>query len=83
VCSARFGTRSAPLVAWLTVLTEPLLYGGCTTETDDDVMMDIELPFWIDASDVRVSINSSGVSIEVRNTLSIQRTYWRNRWGSC
>ncbi len=46
-------------------------------------MMDIELPFWIDTSDVRVSITSFGVSINVRNTSSMQRTFWRNRWASC
>ena len=66
-------------VALFTLLTI-LLYGGCAAETDDDVMMDIELPFWTDASDVRVSITPVAVSIEVRNTLSIHRTYWRNRW---
>ena len=52
---------------------------GCVAETDDDVMLELELPFWIDAGDVRVSVTSLGVSVEVRNTLSIQRTYWRNR----
>ena len=53
--------------------------GGCAAETDDDVTMELELPFWTDAGDVRVTITSCGVSVEVRNTLSIQRTYWRNR----
>lgn len=49
-------------------------------ETDDDVTMEIELPFWIDAADVRVHITDTQLQVDVRNTLSLQRVYWRNRY---
>jgi hypothetical protein len=42
-------------------------------------MVQIELPFWIDTEDVNVEFGSTVLQVEVRNTLTVQRTYWRNR----
>ena len=56
------------------------LRGMRVAETDDDVTMEIELPFWIDAADVRVHISDTQLQVDVRNTLSLQRVYWRNRY---
>ena len=56
-----------------------LIYDAQTAETADDVTMEIDLPFWIDAGDVCVKITSVGIAVDVRNTLSIRRTYWRNK----
>ena len=41
--------------------------------------MEIELPFWIDAGDVRVHITDKELRVDVRNTMSLRRVYWRNR----
>lgn len=48
-------------------------------ETDDEAILHIELPFWIDTEDVRVDIDEAGISIAVRGSLYLRRTYWRNR----
>lgn len=47
-------------------------------ETEEDAMVQIELPFWIDTEDVRVEFGATVLSVEVRNTMNVQRTYWRN-----
>ena len=49
-------------------------------ETDSEVMLEFELPFWIEEEDVDVRITDTGLTICVQNELSFQRTYWRNRW---
>ena len=59
-----------------------MTYDELTTETGDDVTIEIDLPFWIDASDIYVNITSLSITVDVRNTLSIRRTYWRNRYDS-
>jgi hypothetical protein len=50
------------------------------TETEDDVILEMNLPFWIDASDVRVDVTETDLTIDVRNTVHLHRTYWRNRY---
>lgn len=47
-------------------------------ETVDDAILQIELPFWIDPEDVMIDINSEGISANVRGSLQLRRTYWRN-----
>ena len=47
-------------------------------ETDEDVLLQIELPFWIDPEDVRVDIGEVDVTVEVRNAYSLKRRYWRS-----
>lgn len=47
-------------------------------EGNDDVLMEFELPFWIDRRDVFVDITASGVRVEVRNELTCARTFWEN-----
>jgi HSP20 family molecular chaperone IbpA len=48
-------------------------------ETDSEVTLEFELPFWIEEDDVQVDISSTQLSVTVRNELSFQRSYWRNR----
>ncbi|KAI7845861.1 hypothetical protein COHA_000595 [Chlorella ohadii] len=48
------------------------------SETQDDVIMEIELPFWIDPEDVSVRFGERELAVAVRNTLHLRRTYWRN-----
>lgn len=47
-------------------------------DSDDDVLLNFEVPFWIDADDVRVDITEEGIIVEVRNELFVKRTFWRN-----
>ncbi|KAK9831834.1 hypothetical protein WJX81_000048 [Elliptochloris bilobata] len=47
-------------------------------ESNDDVVMELVLPFWTDPEDVSVHIAAKGVSIRVRGSLDLRRTYWRN-----
>lgn len=51
----------------------------CTiTETDSEVTLEFELPFWIEEEDVQVDISSTQLSVFVRAELSFRRRYWRN-----
>lgn len=47
-------------------------------ESDDDVSLHFELPFWIDPEDVMVKFTEHQVRVHVRNTMDVRRTYWRN-----
>lgn len=51
----------------------------CRADTDGDVTLEFELPFWIEEEDVQVDISSTQLSVFVQNELSFRRTYWRNR----
>ena len=48
-------------------------------ESDADVMLEVELPFWIEAEDVRVQIAPDSLHVGVRNELNLQRSCWLNR----
>lgn len=48
-------------------------------ESADDVLLEIQVPFWIDADDVRVDIGEQQLHVYVRNTYCFCRTYWTNR----
>eukprot|EP00887_Chlorella_sp_A99_P002814 scaffold6.g2814.t1 len=48
------------------------------TENADDVVLELTLPFWIEAEDVRVDVGERELDVAVRNTLRVRRTYWRN-----
>ena len=47
-------------------------------EAEEEVVVQIELPFWIDADDVRVEVGPAALGVHVRNTLALRRAYWRN-----
>jgi len=49
------------------------LYDG-----EEDVVLHMELPFWIDPEDVYVRFGEEELEVHVRNTLHLRRTYWRN-----
>jgi len=47
-------------------------------ETNEDVTMEIQLPFWIDKEDCFVEITPRFVHVRVRNEVELFRTYWRD-----
>ncbi|KAI3436650.1 hypothetical protein D9Q98_006066 [Chlorella vulgaris] len=49
------------------------------SHTESDVLLEVELPFWIDPEDVNVRFTEHELVASVRNTLNLRRTYWRNR----
>ena len=50
-------------------------------EMEDEVVLDIEVPFWIESEDVKVVFRPHGLSVVVRNAASIEREYWsRYTW---
>ena len=50
-------------------------------ETEDDTILELQRPFWIDPSDVRVRVGEAALEVDVRGgALSLRRTYWRSRW---
>mmetsp|Transcript_9128 Transcript_9128/g.15666 ORF Transcript_9128/g.15666 Transcript_9128/m.15666 type:complete len:532 (+) Transcript_9128:380-1975(+) len=51
------------------------------TETEDEVVMEIKVPFWIDKGDVVVDITEKAITVEVRNQLQLQRTFWKVQEG--
>lgn len=51
-----------------------------TAESDSDILMEIPVPFHIEASDVHVDIGTHKLQVCVRNTLSFSRTYWAPRY---
>lgn len=54
---------------------------ACFAETEEDLSVEVMLPFWIDSGDVRVSVTETELKAVVRNTVSLRRTFWRNRLG--
>ena len=48
------------------------------TETEEEVILEFELPFWIDKDDCRVSIDSEKIRVRVRGEINLSRTYWRD-----
>ena len=42
----------------------------------DEVVLDFVLPFWTDSEDVKVAFRPMGLSVQVRNTISLHREYW-------
>lgn len=64
---------------------EHLSFIGChdpivlNADTDTDVTLEFELPFWIEEGDTQVDVTGTGLAVHVRNQLSFRRTYWRNR----
>ena len=52
---------------------------ACRAESDTDVLLEVDLPFWIYPDDVSVRILPDQLHITVRNELSLTRTYWQNK----
>ena len=48
------------------------------TETEEEAVLEIELPFWIDRSDCKVDIDDRQLSVKVRGEMNMTRTYWRD-----
>lgn len=47
-------------------------------ESDDDVTLTLALPFWTEAGDVRMRVGEAGLELDVRGSLHLRRTFWRN-----
>lgn len=41
-------------------------------------MLELDLPFWTDPDDVRVRITAKDLTISVRGSLDLRRSFWRN-----
>lgn len=64
-------------------LAQPAGPPSCAAETQDDVLLELELPFWIEREDVAVEFGREQLRVGVHNTLQLMRTYWRDRWAAC
>ena len=47
-------------------------------ESNDDAVLELDLPFWTDPDDVRVRITPRDVAVSVRGSLDLRRVFWRN-----
>jgi len=43
-------------------------------------VLEISIPFWIDAEDISVDISPDDLHVNVRNELDFHRACWKNRW---
>lgn len=49
-------------------------------ETKQEVMVEAELPFWVDSDDVRVSLQPDHLHVEIRGAdICCKRSYWKPR----
>ncbi len=48
------------------------------SEDVDNVILEFQVPFWIESDDVKVEITPRELTVWVRNELSVSKTYWRN-----
>lgn len=46
-------------------------------ESDEDVVLEVVLPFWIAPEDVRVEFGDARLVVDVRNEVHLEREYWR------
>ena len=53
------------------------LFGNA--ESQDDVQLEVQVPFWIDSSDVHIDIGEQQLRVSVRNTFCFLRTCWISR----
>ena len=60
-------------------------YARCLTqayeikESNDEVTIEFELPFWIESDDIGVNITSKGIQVKVAGEFDIAREFWRKR----
>lgn len=52
-------------------------------ESNDDVVLELDMPFWTDPEDVSVDIKDCDMSVHVRGSLDMRRSYWRNACAHC
>ena len=60
-------------------LNRPLLEYFVLAESEGDVLMEIDLPFWVYPEDVDVRFLPDSLQVSVRNELRLSRTYWQPR----
>lgn len=89
----RLTASCSPAVPWAPVrcclrsalLLSPRLNPLCrqslkqNADTEDDLLLEAELPFWIEGDDVTVDFGERHLAVTVRNGLHLRRTYWSNK----
>ena len=55
----------------------------CCAESDNDVLLEVDLPFWIHPEDITVAILLDRLRIAVCNELDLTRVYWQNKCTPC
>ena len=59
----------------------PLICDGALhAESDDSVLMELELPFWTETDDVITDIQPLSIDVRVRGGPCLHRTCWKSRW---
>ena len=86
VCGAAAPVIAATSPAHTASFRHPAWRPDCSAlsilpETEDGLILELELPFWIDPEDVAVEFGERQLALTVRNTAHVRRTYWRNRCG--
>ena len=54
------------------------MLAACAAESETDNILEIKVPFWIDAEDIFIKISPNSIYVDVRNELDLQRTCWQN-----
>lgn len=54
------------------------MHRNIDAEMDDEVVLEVELPFWTEPQDVDVTIDSGSIKIDVRTSYYIERTFWKD-----
>ena len=49
-------------------------------ESEEDVQLELQVPFWIDANEVHIDIGEHQLKVSVRNTFCFSRSYWISRY---
>jgi HSP20 family molecular chaperone IbpA len=60
-------------------MDKPRSAARACAESDDDAVLELDLPFWTEPEDVAVAITGQALRIAVRGALELRRAYWRNR----
>ena len=78
-------TKARPGEVWQRLFEGDPDYARCMEppyrleESPSEVVLEVELPFWIEASDVRVDVTSRGLELKVNGELeNLRRTFWKD-----
>ena len=51
-------------------------YAHGVAELDGEVILELEVPFWIEAEDITVDIDDTGLHLSVRSHFDVKRRFW-------